>query len=116
MATEGRQTGLTDATGTASWGYDAASMVTMVETVGTTPYSYDSDSRLTSLEIPYSETTSLSYDAASRLTQKTFASGMYDTFGYDSWNRITSLSHKNSEIAPRLDEQLEQNWLRPFWT
>jgi len=114
----GRRIQMTDATGTTSWTYDAASQLTLQETpegeisyayddagrrtlmdvdgVGETTYAYDDAGRLVSLENPFEEVTTFAYDAGGRVTQRTLGSGVYMVTGYDVRNRVTSILHKTS--------------------
>ena len=112
---DGQRTGMTDGTGTSSWGWDSlhrmvsytngnGAQVQWVYNLRNLPTTitypgplnairgYDNAGRWTSVQDWNSNTTSFGYDADSNLTTETFpaASGVVDTFTFNAADQMTS--------------------------
>jgi len=107
----GRRTGLSDGTGTTTFGYDAVGRTTAITApgTGTVGYSYDAAGRRTGLRYPDglalgysyygdgqlqgvtqggSPLAGYSYDAAGRLRQVSRVNGTVTSYGYDGADRV----------------------------
>ena len=115
----GRQTGMTDVSGTSGYTYDNADRLTsLLQPNGTTGYGYDNANRRTSMTVsgvtgswtygfdnanrlttvlnPSSETATYAYDNANRVTSLTNGNSSVTSYGYDTTNRATDVWHKTS--------------------
>jgi RHS repeat-associated protein len=89
---KGRLTGLTDATGSTSYTYNAdGQLAQQVSTIYGSSY-----------------TTTWSYDAAGRVTGMTYPSGLALTHGYDGYGRLTNLASNVAGWATLADSFLYQ--------
>ena len=115
----GRQTGMTDVTGTSGYTFDNANRLTsLLQPNATTGYGYDNANRRTSMTVsgvtgswtygydnanrllttknPNNETATNVYDNADRLTSLTNGNSSVTTYGYDNADRSTDVWHKTS--------------------
>ena len=115
----GRQTGMTDVTGTTGYGYDNGNRLTSLQQPnGTTGYGYDVANRKSSMTIsgvtgswtygydnanrllttknPNNETATNVYDNANRVTSLTNGNNSVTSYAYDNANRSTDVWHKTS--------------------
>ena len=115
----GRQTGMTDATGTSGYTFDNANRLTsLLQPNATTGYGYDNANRRTSMTVsgvtgswsytydnanrllttknPNNETATNAYDAANKVTSLTAGNNSVTTYGYDTADRSTDVWHKTS--------------------
>jgi len=111
----GNVSGVTPATYTTTYGYDAAgNRISVTDPLGdkttavfdgdnrqtssadalgdTTGYAYDADSRLTGVTAPDGGVTAYAYDTVGNLTTRTDANSHVTTYAYDAVHRLTSVT------------------------
>jgi RHS repeat-associated protein len=101
----GRLASLTQADGSrVVYGHDVLGRVTSVtvqapgaSTGSTTTYRYDEVGNLTEVDDPVAGVTSFAYDRANRLTGRTLPNGVASAWGYDLRDRILSVEHRGAD-------------------
>jgi len=96
-----RRTGMTDATGTTTYAYDALGRVTSIDgsaSADTFTYAYDANGNRVSMIDPDNRTTTYAYDADNRLITMTAADGTV-TYAYDAVGNLVSMTYPNGTVT-----------------
>jgi len=94
---------------TSSFGFDAAGRQTeMSDETGTTSYDYDQAGRLSSASYPGTGTLFYGYDESNNRTQMTDRDGGLTSYSYDANNRLTRLQNPLGEVTSFLYDALDR--------